>query len=329
MDKLSDNFKIFSLNASKALAHKVSDDLGVTLNNVDIQTFSDGEIAISIEESVRGDHIYIIQSTSYPVNNNYMEIFIMADALKRASAETVTVVMPYYGYARQDIKKQSRRPITAKVVANLLEESGVDHMITVDMHSSQIQGFFNIPLEHMTAVPVLANYYKKHYLDYENGVVCVPNHSGATRGREYAELLDLPLAITDSRRSEVDGSEIMTIIGDVVNKQCVLVDDLSNTGNTLVDTAKVLMDNGAKEVNVLITHPVLSGNAIEKIDASVIKRFIVSDTIDLSDVSLSEKFEVVSVSHVLAEAIKRVHKRDSVSKLYELENDENFMSDAD
>lgn len=316
----SESFKLFSLNSNRPLANKISDDLGVELSDVEIQTFSDGEISISINESVRGDHVYVIQSTNFPINNSYMEIFIMVDALKRASAESVTVIMPYYGYARQDVKDQARKPITAKIIANLLEESGIDHMITMDMHSPQLQGFFNIPLEHMTAIPVLANYYKHRYLDHENGVVVVPNHSGANRGREYAELLDLPLAIMDRRSSDTDFDETITVIGDVKGKQCILVDDLSDTGGTLSKVAQALLENGAKEIDVMITHPVLSGEAKDSIDASPINRLIVTDTIDLSDDHISDKTEIVSVSHILAEAIKRVHIRDSMRPLYNIEN---------
>ncbi len=318
------DMRLFSLNSNRPLAEKIANHLDLELGQVEIKKFSDGEIAINIGESVRGDHIYLLQSTHYPMNDYYMEIFIMADALRRASAASINLVMPYYGYARSDRKASSREPITAKLVANLMQRCGVDHVIAVDLHAAQIQGFFEIPLDHFTAQPVLANYYMHHYLqDPDQTVVVAPNHSAASIGRQYAEILNLPLSIMDNRMME-DGSESLEPIGQVSDRHCLIVDDLSDTGNTLVDVSYALMDQGAKSVNAVITHPVLSHDAADKILHSPLEKLITTDTISLREEQKNEKIEQISVAQLLADGISRVHQMKTTKPLFRSEYTDSY-----
>ena len=257
--------KIFALNSNKPLAEKIANEVGVELGKTSVDRFSDGEIRINIEQSVRGSHVYVIQSTSAPVNDNLMELLIMIDALRRASAATINVVIPYYGYARQDRKARSREPITAKLVANMLQTAGVTRVLALDLHAAQIQGFFDVPVDFINSG--LA----------EDAVVVSPDHGGVTRARALAEFLKAPIAIIDKRRPKANVAEIMNIIGDVKGKRCIMIDDMIDTAGTITLGSQALMDAGAKEVYASCTHPVLSGPAIERIEKSPIKKLVVTD----------------------------------------------------
>lgn len=308
--------KIFSLSSNEPLAKKIADELGMRLGKVKVSQFSDGEIHINIEESIRGDHVFIVQSTSDPVNDNLMELLIMIDALRRASAKTINVVIPYYGYARQDRKARSREPITAKLVANLLEAGGIDRVLTLDLHAAQIQGFFNIPVDHLLGASLLANYFIDNGLA-ENSVVVSPDHGGVTRARKLAEFLDAPIAIVDKRRPKANVAEIMNIIGDVDGKRCILIDDIIDTAGTITLGAQGLLDRGATEVYACCTHGVLSGPAIERLDESVIKKIIITDSINQPEEKKIDKIEQVSVAELMADAIRRIFENKSVSPLFE------------
>ena len=307
--------KIFALNSNKPLAKKIADAVGVPLGKTSVDRFSDGEIRINIEESIRGDEIFIIQSTSAPVNDNLMELLIMIDALRRASASTINVVMPYYGYARQDRKARSREPITAKLVADMLEKAGADRMIVLDLHAAQIQGFFDIPVDHLMGAPLLADYFLKNGLE-KDAVVVSPDHGGVTRARKLAEFLKAPIAIIDKRRPKANVAEIMNIIGSVDGKRCIIIDDMIDTAGTITLASQALMDAGAKEVYACATHPVLSGPAIERLDKSPIKKIIVTDSIQLSEEKQIDKLTQVSVGPLIGDAIKRIHENKPVSPLF-------------
>ncbi|EAC5558654.1 ribose-phosphate diphosphokinase, partial [Listeria monocytogenes] len=249
----------FSLNSNRPLAEKIAAAVGVELGKCSVKQFSDGEIQVNIEESIRGAHVYVIQSTSSPVNDNLMELLIMIDALKRASAKTINVVMPYYGYARQDRKARSREPITAKLVANMIEKAGANRMVTLDLHASQIQGFFDIPVDHLMGAPLIANYFLERGIQGDDVVVVSPDHGGVTRARKLAEFLKSPIAIIDKRRPKANVAEVMNIIGHVEGKTCVLIDDMIDTAGTITLAANALKQAGAKSVYASCTHPVLSG----------------------------------------------------------------------
>ena len=278
----SSKIKIFALNSNKPLAEKIAAAVDVPLGKTSVDRFSDGEIRINIEESIRGDEIFIIQSTSAPVNDNLMELLIMIDALRRASAATINVVIPYYGYARQDRKARSREPITAKLVADMVEKAGADRAIMLDLHAAQIQGFFDIPVDHLMGAPLLADYFLTQGLD-KDAVVVSPDHGGVTRARKLAEFLKAPIAIIDKRRPRANVAEIMNIIGSVDGKRCILIDDMIDTAGTITLAAQALMDAGAIEVYASATHPVLSGPAIERIEKSPIKQLVVTDSIQLPE----------------------------------------------
>ncbi len=320
-DQAENKFKIFSLSANKPLAESIAEGLGVELGKVNIDRFSDGEILINIEESIRGQNIYIIQPTGYPVNTNYMELLIMIDALRRASVNTINVVMPYYGYARQDRTATPREPISAKVIANLLEKTGVDHLLTVDLHAPQLQGFYSIPVENLTAAPVLGNYFAANYLNKDKGVVVAPDHASATRTREYANLFDLPLAIMDRRlveRSYNAPKQVnQHVIGDVKGKQCIIVDDLIDTGRTMREVSDALIYEGAEEVYALVTHPVLSERATEVIEESPIKKLVVTDTLYIPEEKRSPKIEQISIASLLEDGIERINHDHSLRPLYD------------
>ena len=309
--------KIFALNSNKPLAEKIAKVVGVELGKISVNQFSDGEIRINIEESIRGDHVYIIQSTSSPVNDNIMELLIMIDALKRASVKTVNIVIPYYGYARQDRKARSREPITSKLVANMITRAGADRILTLDLHAAQIQGFFDMPVDHLLGAPLLANYFLDNGIANEDTVVVSPDHGGVTRARKLAEFLKAPIAIIDKRRPKANVAEVMNIIGNVEGKKCILIDDMIDTAGTITLAAQALEDAGATEVYACCTHPVLSGPAIERIENSVMKKVIVTDSIQLTEDKMSDKIVQISVSELMGGAIKRIHENKSVSPLFE------------
>lgn len=317
MEHYSDpNLKIFALSSNRPLAQKIADQVGVDLGKVSVTHFSDGEIKINIDESIRGDHVYIVQSTSYPVNDNLMELLIMIDALRRASAKTINVVLPYYGYARQDRKAQSREPITAKLVANMITQAGADRVLTLDLHAAQIQGFFDIPVDHLLGAPLLANYFLENNFKDKDIVVVSPDHGGVTRARKLAEFLHAPIAIIDKRRPKANVAEVMNIIGDVKGKVAVLIDDMIDTAGTITLAAQAIQDAGALEVYACCTHPVLSGPALDRLNASVIKEVVVTDSIQVPEEKTGGKIVQVSVDQLMAEAIKRIHENRSVSPLF-------------
>ena len=310
------NTMIFSGNANKSLANLVAKNLGITLGKASVKTFSDGEISVEIEENVRGQDVYIIQSLCDPVNNNLMELLIMADALKRSSVERISVVLPYFGYSRQDRRARSARvPITAKVVANMLIGMGVKRLLTIDLHADQIQGFFDIPVDNIYATPLfLADIHKQNYKDI---IVVSPDVGGVVRARALAKQLNTDLAIVDKRRPEANVSEVMQIIGDVKGMTCIIVDDIVDTAGTLCHAAKALKDEGAKKVVAYITHPVLSGKAYENIEGSELDEIVVTDTIPLQErADKIRKIRQISVSEMLAETIRRIHSKESVSTLF-------------
>ncbi len=307
--------KIFALNSNRPLAQKIADEVGVELGKLSVDRFSDGEIQINIEESVRGDNVYVIQSTSAPVNDNLMELMIMIDALRRASANTINVVLPYYGYARQDRKARSREPITAKLVANMLQNSGVTRIVALDLHAAQIQGFFDIPVDHLMGAPLLADYFINEGVA-ANAVVVSPDHGGVTRARALAEFLKAPIAIIDKRRPRPNVAKIMNIIGDVKGKKCIMIDDMIDTAGTISKGAQSLMDAGAEEVYASATHAVLSGPAIERLDNSPLKQVVVTDSIQLPDEKQIDKIVQVSVAPLIGAAIKRINENRPVSPLF-------------
>ena len=309
--------KIFSLNSNYPLAQEIAELMGVELGKSSVKHFSDGEVQISIEESIRGCDVFIVQSTSAPVNEHLMELLIMIDAVKRASARTINVVMPYYGYARQDRKAKAREPITAKLVANLLETAGATRVIALDLHAPQIQGFFDIPIDHLVAVPILSDYFKTKNFNPEDIVVVSPDHGGVTRARKMAERLKAPIAIIDKRRPKPNVAEVMNIVGNIEGKVCILIDDIIDTAGTITIGANALMGAGAREVYACCSHPVLSGPAIERIEDSVIKELVVTNTIQLSEEKMSPKIKQLSVANLMAEAISRVYENKSVSTLFD------------
>lgn len=310
-----EKLKLITCNSNQKLASEIADCIGVPLSDSEIVRFSDGEIQIRLDESVRGCDVYVIQSTCAPVNDHLMELLIMLDALKRASAKTINVVVPYYGYARQDRKARARDPITAKLVANLIETAGADRVIALDLHAMQIQGFFDIPVDHLVGVPILSQYFREKNL--EDVVVVSPDHGGVVRARRMADELHSPLAIIDKRRPEPNVSEVMNIIGDIKGKTCILIDDIIDTAGTLVLAADALLKGGAKEIYACCTHPVLSGPAIERLERAPIKEIVVTNTIPLPPAKLLAKMHTLSVAPLVGEAIIRVHEELSVSKLFE------------
>lgn len=309
--------KIFALSSNVPLAEKIAKDVGVELGDVSVKKFSDGEIRINIEESIRGDHVYLIQSTSAPANDHLMEVLIMIDALKRASAKTINVVIPYYGYARQDRKARSREPITAKLVANMITQAGADRILTLDLHASQIQGFFDIPVDHLLGASLLANWFLDKGLGGEDTVVVSPDHGGVTRARKLAEFLKSPIAIIDKRRPKANVAEVMNIVGNVNGKTAVLIDDLVDTAGTITLAADALINQGANEVYACGTHAVFSGPAIERLEASPIKKMVVTDSINIPENQKIDKIAQVSVGELMGHAIKRIHENRSVSPLFE------------
>ena len=308
--------EIIAGNSNRALAEAVAKELNLPLSEAEVGKFSDGEISITLPQTVRGKDVFIIQSTSSPVNDNLMELLIMIDACKRASAGRITAVIPYFGYARQDRKARPRDPITAKLVADILAAAGADRVMTMDLHAAQIQGFFDIPVDHLYGAPLLAKYYKKK-MD-EDWVVVSPDVGSVGRARNFASRVNASIAIVDKRRPKANAIEIMNVIGDVEGKTCLMVDDMIDTAGTICQGAEALVKNGAKEVYACCTHGVLSGPAMERLTKSPIKEVLVLDTIDLSEeVKSNPKIKVISVSKALAKAIAAVYNDSSLSAIYE------------
>ncbi|MFA5393299.1 MAG: ribose-phosphate pyrophosphokinase [Candidatus Ratteibacteria bacterium] len=310
------NCLIFSGSANTALSTNIVRYLEKDLGKMSRNRFSDGEISIAIEENVRGKDVFVVQSSSPPVNENLMELLIMIDAFRRASAERITAVIPYFGYARQDRKDKPRVPITAKLVANLLTASGVNRVITMDLHAPQIQGFFDIPVDHLFAAPVTTAYFQKKGVDENNLVVVAPDVGSVKMARAFAKKMRADLAIVDKRRDGPDEVEVVNLIGNVRNKTAILVDDLISTGGTIVEAAEVLKKNGAVSVYASCTHGVLCGNAIAKIKSAPLKELVITDTIPLSPENNLPVIKVLSVAEMLGEAIKRIHLSSSVSSLF-------------
>lgn len=309
------SLKVFTLNSNPKLAEDIATHIGTTLGKCTVSKFSDGEVQINIEESIRGCDVYVVQSTCAPVNQHIMELLIMIDALKRASARSINIVMPYYGYARQDRKARSREPIAAKLVADLIEKAGATRVITLDLHAPQIQGFFDVPIDHLQGVPILADHFDAKNL--EDVIVVSPDHGGVTRARKMADRLKAPIGIIDKRRPRPNVAEIMNIIGNIEGKTAILIDDIIDTAGTITLAANALIENGAKEVYACCTHAVLSGPAIERINNSKIKELVITDSIPLPDEKNNGKMTVLSVAPLIGEAIIRVHEQQSVSILFD------------
>lgn len=309
--------KIFAGNSNPHLAKAVVEHLGISLGDMNVSRFSNGEIRVDINESVRGADCYVIQSGAHPVNENIMELLIIGDALRRASARRITAVVPHYPYARQDRKARGREPITAKLMANLITQSGFRRLLTIDLHAAQIQGFFDIPVDHLNAGPLIAEYFKKKNLT--NAVVVSPDTGGVPRARDLAERLGVGLAIIEKRRPEPNVSEVMNIIGHVEGKAAIMIDDLIDTAGTMVKGAEALLERGATEVYAACTHPVFSGPAYDRLLESPFKEIVVTDTIPVGNHRLGDRLKVVSVAHLLARAIIRIHEDLSVSKIFEEE----------
>jgi ribose-phosphate pyrophosphokinase len=310
------HMKLISGTANPELAQKISEYLATPLVQTKITRFSDGEIFVEIKENVRGADVFIIQPTCPPVNENLVELLIMIDAARRASARRITAVIPYYGYARQDRKTAPRTPITAKLVANVIVVAGARRVLTMDLHAGQIQGFFDIPVDHLYAMPVFLEYLKAKFR-VEEIVIVSPDAGGVERAREYAKRLNATMAIVDKRRPRPNESEVMNIIGDVKDKIAVIIDDMIDTAGTICKAASAIMERGAKEVYAVATHPVLSGPAVERLAQSPIKEVVVSDTIPLrEEAQRVDKIKVLSVSKLLGEAIRRIHTDDSISSLF-------------
>ena len=311
------DIKIFAGNSNKPLAAAMAECLGITLGRSEGGRFSDGEIQVSIQESVRGSDVYVVQSTSSPVNRNLMELLIMMDAFRRASAGRITAVIPYYGYARQDRKSRARDPITAKLVADLIVTAGADRVLTMDLHASQIQGFFDVPVDHMYGAPILTPYFARKTEPYHDNVTVVsPDLGSVARARAFAERLDVPLAIVDKRRPRANVSEVMNIIGEVEGRDVVIVDDMIDTAGTLCNAAGAIKARGAKSVTACATHGVLSGPAIGRIRDSALDEVVLLDTIALPPEKQIEKIKVLSVAPVLAEAVARIYSDKPVSTLF-------------
>jgi ribose-phosphate pyrophosphokinase len=311
---MTDRLILFSGNANRALSQEIADHLGVPLGEAEVSRFADGEILVQIFENVRGADVFVIQPTCRPVNENLMELLVIIDALKRASAWRITAVMPYYGYGRQDRKVQPRVPITARLVADLLTAAGVHRVVTMDLHAGQIQGFFTTPVDHLYAAPVLLQYFQERMLG--EAVVVSPDAGGVERARAFAKRLDTSLAFIDKRRTGPNEARVMHIVGEVEGRDVIIVDDMIDTGGTLTQAVPALLEKGAKRIFASCTHPVLSGSAVERIEGSALEEVVVTNTIPLSEGRHSKKLSVLSVAPLLGEAISRIHKDESVSRLF-------------
>ena len=309
-----DEIMVFSGNAVPELSKEICDYLDVPLGDATVSQFSDGEIKVQLNENVRGADVFLLNSTAPPVNRNLMELLILIDAAKRASARRITAVIPYYGYGRQDRKDKPRVAVTAKLVANLITAAGADRVLAMDLHVGQIPAFFDIPVDHLFAAPVLVDYFKEQNLD--NLSVVAPDTGGVTRARAFAKRLDADLVIIDKRRPSPNGAGVMNVVGDVRGRHALIVDDMVDTAGTLVTAAQALLDQGATVVSASCTHPILSGSAAQKVAASPLRELVVCNTIPIDDSKKSEKIKVLSVAQLLGEAIRRIHKEDSVSSLF-------------
>ena len=309
------DYKIFAGNSHRELAEEIASILNKPLGDCIVKTFSDGEVCVDLKESVRGVDCYIIQSTCDPVNNNLMELLIMIDAMKRASAGRINAVIPYYGYARQDRKARARDPITAKLVADMLVAAGADRVVTMDLHASQIQGYFNIPVDHMLGMPIYRNFFKDQNI--EDLVIVSPDHGSVPRARKMAEPLNCPIAIVDKRRPQPNKSEIMNIIGNIEGKNCILVDDMIDTAGTITNAANALKELGAKSVKACATHGILSGPAKERIEASAIEELVLLNTVPLAEERKLDKMTFLSVAPLFAETITKIHTNGCVSELFD------------
>lgn len=309
------NFKVFSLNSNPELAQEIVEYLGVELGKCTVIKFSDGELQINIEETVRGRDVFIIQSTCEPVNENIMELLVLIDALKRASVKSINVVIPYYGYARQDRKAQPREPITAKLIANLIQRSGATRVITLDLHAPQAQGFFNIPVDQLVGMPILSEYLSTKEFTHDI-VVVSPDHASVKRAREMADRLKAPIAIIDKRGPREYGDKGINIVGNIEGKTAILIDDIIDTASRITNATKALLENGAKEVYACCTHPVLSERAIEKIQESNLKELIVTNSIPLTEEKRIDKITQLSIAPLISNAITRVYENKSVSVLF-------------
>ena len=315
MNKVFSDLKLFTCNAHPELANEIAELMGIKVGKSTVNKFSDGEIQVSIWESVRDCDVYVVQPTCAPVNDHLMELLIMIDALKRASAGRINAVIPYYGYARQDRKAKARDPITGKLVANLIQAAGADRVISMDLHANQIQGYFDIPVDHLLGLPILTKYFKEKNLD--NVVVVSPDHGSVTRARNMAERLDAPIAIVDKRRPEPNKSEIMNIIGDIDGKNCILLDDMIDTAGTICNAASALIELGAKNVYACATHGVLSGPAKERLEKSPIQELVLLNTLPIDDEKKLDKMTFISVGPIFSEVITRVYQGGSVSTLFD------------
>ena len=308
------DIKVFSGNANPKLAEEICKLMGTKLGEAEVGTFSDGEIFVSLYETVRGSDVFVVQSTCTPVNNNLMELLIMIDAAKRASAGRITAVMPYFGYARQDRKARSRDPITAKLVANLITAAGADRVLTMDLHAEQIQGFFDIPVDNLLGGPTLCNYFAR---EGNIDVIVSPDVGSVKRARKVAEKFGVPIAIIDKRRPKANVMEVMNIIGDVNGKRCLMIDDMIDTAGTICQGAQALKDAGATEIYAACTHAVLSGPAVERLENSAITKLVMLDTIHLPDEKMRDKFSILSTADIFAAAIENVYLDKPMSKLYD------------
>ena len=309
--------KLLACNANRPLAEAIADYLDMRLTRSEVKSFADEEIFVRIDENVRGEDVFVIQSTSHPANDNLMQLLIMMDALKRASARRITAVIPYFGYARQDRKTDGRTPISAKLVANLISTAGADRVLTVDLHAGQIQGFFDIPTDNLFGSPVMVDDIKERF-GKDKLIVVSPDVGGVVRARSLAKRLDADLAIVDKRRPEAGKSEVMNIIGDVSGKRCIMLDDMCDSGGTLANAAAALKESGAKSVSAYVTHGVLSGNAVERIEKSVLDELVMTDTIEPSKEALKSKsIRILPIAPLLGEAIRRIANEESVSKLFD------------
>ena len=308
-------FKVFAGNGNQPLAEEIAQCMGTTLGEAEVKKFSDGEVAVNIHESVRGKDCYIVQSTADPVNDNLMELLIMADAMRRASAGRINAVIPYYGYARQDRTAKARDPITARLVADLITTAGFDRVISMDLHANQIQGFFTIPVDHLQGSPILQKYFMDKNI--EDIVVVSPDHGSVVRARNFAAPFGAPIAIIDKRRPRPNVSEIMNIIGEIEGKNCILIDDMVDTAGTICNAANALKERGAKSVRACATHAVLSGPAIERIRESAIEEMVFLNTIQIPKEKMLDKFTQLSVAPIFAEAMRRVYSNESLSSIFE------------
>lgn len=310
--------KLFTLNANPKLAQSISEHTNIPLGDCEVFKFANSEIIVNINETVRGYHCFIVQPVDDPVNENLMELLIMIDALKRASAKNINIIMPYYGYCRQDRKSKSREPITAKLVAELLQTAGATRVISMDLHASQIQGFFDIPIDNFFALPIIAKYLKTKKFNLNETIVVSPDHGGAKRARRLGSALGVPIAIVDKRRPRPNVAEVMSIIGEVKDKVCIIIDDMIDTGGSLVAAAAALKDSGAKEVYAACTHPLLSGDAAKNLQESVLKEVICTDTVNIPDYKQFDKLVQLSVGPLLAQGLINIVENKPLSVLFDL-----------